>query len=124
LSQQLTIQKEASNSSSVVVDVTTEMDVEPQEQLLLQKNQKTGKVLEIETAHKVVGKLNLSTQESMYNNLYSEIEKAWAHASGNPLPTQTVQTTPVQSTKVPGRNEKCPCGSGKKYKQCHGNKPS
>ena len=19
-----------------------------------------------------------------------------------------------------GRNEKCPCGSGKKYKQCHG----
>ena len=20
-----------------------------------------------------------------------------------------------------GRNEKCPCGSGKKYKRCHGN---
>jgi uncharacterized protein YecA (UPF0149 family) len=22
-----------------------------------------------------------------------------------------------------GRNEPCPCGSGKKYKQCHGRKP-
>jgi len=21
---------------------------------------------------------------------------------------------------MPGRNEPCPCGSGKKYKQCHG----
>jgi len=121
MSQQLAIQKEASNSSSVIVDVTTEMDVEPQEQLLLQKNQKTGKVLEIETAHKVVGKLNLSTQESMYNNLYSEIEKAWANThSGNQQPTHTT----AQPAKVPGRNEKCPCGSGKKYKQCHGNKPS
>ena len=26
---------------------------------------------------------------------------------------------PVQSLKV-GRNDPCPCGSGKKYKQCHG----
>ena len=24
-------------------------------------------------------------------------------------------------TKKIGRNEPCPCGSGKKYKQCHGN---
>ncbi|GIR47667.1 MAG: hypothetical protein CM15mP57_7090 [Alphaproteobacteria bacterium] len=23
-------------------------------------------------------------------------------------------------TKKIGRNEPCPCGSGKKYKQCHG----
>ena len=23
-------------------------------------------------------------------------------------------------TKKIGRNEKCPCGSGKKYKSCHG----
>jgi preprotein translocase subunit SecA len=25
----------------------------------------------------------------------------------------------IPSSKV-GRNEPCPCGSGKKYKQCHG----
>jgi preprotein translocase subunit SecA len=27
---------------------------------------------------------------------------------------------PVVREKVVGRNELCPCGSGKKYKHCHG----
>jgi len=27
---------------------------------------------------------------------------------------------PVRVEKAPGRNDPCPCGSGKKYKQCHG----
>jgi preprotein translocase subunit SecA len=27
---------------------------------------------------------------------------------------------PIRVEKRPGRNEPCPCGSGKKYKQCHG----
>ena len=25
---------------------------------------------------------------------------------------------PIQSDKEPGRNDPCPCGSGKKYKKC------
>ncbi len=29
-------------------------------------------------------------------------------------------TMPVQAQKLPGRNEPCPCGSGKKFKNCHG----
>ncbi|WP_420635332.1 preprotein translocase subunit SecA [Candidatus Palauibacter sp.] len=29
-------------------------------------------------------------------------------------------STPATAAKVPGRNEPCPCGSGKKYKKCHG----
>ena len=28
--------------------------------------------------------------------------------------------TPVIKNKTPGRNDPCPCGSGKKYKNCHG----
>jgi preprotein translocase subunit SecA len=28
--------------------------------------------------------------------------------------------TPIKVEKRPGRNEPCPCGSGKKYKNCHG----
>ena len=28
--------------------------------------------------------------------------------------------TPVTAEKEPGRNDPCPCGSGKKYKKCHG----
>lgn len=27
---------------------------------------------------------------------------------------------PIKVDKVPGRNDPCPCGSGKKYKNCHG----
>ncbi|MGA1197904.1 MAG: SEC-C metal-binding domain-containing protein, partial [Candidatus Latescibacterota bacterium] len=27
---------------------------------------------------------------------------------------------PIRNENKVGRNEPCPCGSGKKYKQCHG----
>ena len=37
---------------------------------------------------------------------------------GGPEPVQKVQ--PVRVEKKVGRNDPCPCGSGKKYKQCHG----
>ena len=34
---------------------------------------------------------------------------------------QAVQkTAPIKSEKTVGRNDPCPCGSGKKFKQCHG----
>ena len=29
--------------------------------------------------------------------------------------------TPILKDKLPGRNDPCHCGSGKKYKNCHGN---
>jgi hypothetical protein len=31
---------------------------------------------------------------------------------------------PATSRRVAGRNDPCPCGSGKKYKKCHGRQPS
>ncbi len=33
---------------------------------------------------------------------------------------EEIINTPVQVEKTPGRNEPCYCGSGKKYKLCHG----
>ncbi len=30
------------------------------------------------------------------------------------------QRQPVRKASAPGRNDPCPCGSGKKYKRCHG----
>ncbi|MBE0654796.1 MAG: SEC-C domain-containing protein, partial [Bacteroidales bacterium] len=30
------------------------------------------------------------------------------------------KVAPVRVEKKVGRNEPCPCGSGKKYKNCHG----
>jgi preprotein translocase subunit SecA len=35
-------------------------------------------------------------------------------------PEQQRATQPVRVEKKVGRNDPCPCGSGKKYKQCHG----
>ena len=34
--------------------------------------------------------------------------------------TQEKRHEPVRVEKKVGRNDPCPCGSGKKYKQCHG----
>ncbi|MCL4133771.1 UNVERIFIED_CONTAM: hypothetical protein GTU68_034141 [Idotea baltica] len=42
---------------------------------------------------------------------------AAAAASGN---QERRKPAPVRVAKKVGRNEPCPCGSGKKYKQCHG----
>jgi len=41
-----------------------------------------------------------------------------AMAAGHNGPVQRVQ--PIVREKVVGRNDPCPCGSGKKYKHCHG----
>jgi preprotein translocase subunit SecA len=35
-------------------------------------------------------------------------------------PSEGVKQAPVKVEKMPGRNDQCPCGSGKKYKNCHG----
>jgi preprotein translocase subunit SecA len=38
-----------------------------------------------------------------------------------PLPAAAEATAPfVRGERKVGRNEPCPCGSGKKYKHCHG----
>ncbi|MGB0685034.1 MAG: SEC-C metal-binding domain-containing protein, partial [Planctomycetota bacterium] len=57
---------------------------------------------------------------------------AFQHAEASGLTADAAEPNPdaVPETPVPGtftreqpkvgRNEPCPCGSGKKYKQCHG----
>ncbi|HEX8792070.1 MAG TPA: SEC-C metal-binding domain-containing protein [Polyangiaceae bacterium] len=36
------------------------------------------------------------------------------------IPRATRKQQPVRAEKAPGRNDPCPCGSGKKWKKCHG----
>jgi len=45
-----------------------------------------------------------------------ELEQASLAGAGDAQPVQTVRRT---AEKI-GRNDPCPCGSGKKYKKCHG----
>ncbi|MFQ6005882.1 MAG: preprotein translocase subunit SecA, partial [Woeseia sp.] len=46
-------------------------------------------------------------------------QAAVAQGGGAPPPSPS-QTPFVRSARKVGRNEPCPCGSGKKYKHCHG----
>ena len=50
-------------------------------------------------------------------------ESITAQPAAEPLPAMAQDpsgATFVRDTKKVGRNEPCPCGSGKKYKHCHG----
>lgn len=41
-------------------------------------------------------------------------------AQGDIATEETPKQMPIRVEKTPGRNDPCPCGSGKKYKHCHG----
>jgi len=42
------------------------------------------------------------------------------HARGDVATEVVPKQMPIRVEKAPGRNDPCPCGSGKKYKHCHG----
>ena len=43
------------------------------------------------------------------------LDRRWLYVDGDP-----VRPVPMKREEHPGRNEPCSCGSGKKYKKCHG----
>jgi preprotein translocase subunit SecA len=54
---------------------------------------------------------------------HAEAESATAAAGSGAEGGQAAGQKPdtfVREGRKVGRNEPCPCGSGKKYKQCHG----
>ncbi len=46
--------------------------------------------------------------------------QAAAAATDTRAQASQVNRTPIRKEKMPGRNDPCPCGSGKKFKNCHG----
>ena len=50
---------------------------------------------------------------------HADARSAVPEADDQPAPAATQQPMTRAQPKV-GRNDPCPCGSGKKYKQCHG----
>jgi SEC-C motif domain protein len=49
-------------------------------------------------------------------SLFEREDGQWRFVTGDELKNPTVR----YETPRPGRNDPCPCGSGKKYKKCHG----
>ena len=94
----------------------------------------------------MVNKINNKTISILMRGHIPEANLEAAPSAGQPAPAQRPQYTesraelgdpaqraaaardtreqmpqqPVQAQKLPGRNEPCPCGSGKKFKHCHG----
>ena len=73
-----------------------------------------------EDATKAVFSLRAQKQEK-YNNIVKEESKTnIKNISTNENGNSSSKKEPVKVEKKVGRNEPCPCGSGKKYKQCCG----
>ena len=63
----------------------------------------------------------IEAMEAQRRQNSGEIEYQHENASAMGLSDSEEEHTPfVRNEKKVGRNEPCPCGSGKKYKQCHG----
>ena len=62
---------------------------------------------------------NLTTSKAGVSNL-NESMQAQQRAANAPQRQAPQKVAPIKAEKTVGRNEPCPCGSGKKYKQCHG----
>jgi len=56
--------------------------------------------------------------ESKGSELVDTNQQSAAHHDTREGATQ--RTQPIIKEKLPGRNDPCPCGSGKKFKNCHG----
>ena len=86
---------------SEVTKITMLVQVRPQE--------------ELPAVEPVANVENVQYQHAEFNESMSD------EALANPLPEPVAGGEPVvrDGVKV-GRNDPCPCGSGKKYKQCHG----
>ncbi len=58
--------------------------------------------------------------EEIKNELESSIEETTLNQSYEEGEIESAVTKPIEGTKKPKRNDPCPCGSGKKYKNCCG----
>ena len=62
------------------------------------------------------------TQRQQYTEQKAEINDPAQQAAANHDTRENIEEnhTPLVKDKLPGHNDPCPCGSGKKFKNCHG----
>ena len=100
--------------------------------MLLRMNTETMELLmkldipvaeEIQTTNKeITSQSNYEQATPTSSNRQEEIQgrEGYKEAIANSGGQQAVKQQPVVAEKKVGRNDACPCGSGKKFKQCHG----
>ncbi len=63
--------------------------------------------------------LNVKLKLNKRRVVHKHNTQRWKQLADDEADAVSPQTVVRDERKV-GRNEPCPCGSGKKYKQCHG----
>jgi preprotein translocase subunit SecA len=78
-------------------------------------------VVRIETAEEL-DQASESIQENLADVKGVQYQHASADGSDQDSAASSANATsqPIQAGPKVGRNDPCPCGSGKKYKHCHG----
>jgi len=64
--------------------------------------------------------VNIPTERTEENVYIYEDAARMAHPTRAVNLNKAKNVLPIGKTKKPGRNDPCPCGSGAKYKRCHG----
>ena len=62
----------------------------------------------------------MPTPRQQYQETKQDLSDPNQQAAANRDTREQQKHEPVRAQKMPGRNDPCPCGSGKKFKNCHG----
>ena len=62
----------------------------------------------------------LAPPRQQYQETKQDLSDPNQQAAANRDTREQQKTEPIRVQKTPGRNDPCPCGSGKKFKNCHG----
>jgi preprotein translocase subunit SecA len=89
-------------------------------ELLMKLNLKVSQ--EIESTNKAITPQSNYAQAQATSAPSKEIagREGYSEAIQNSANREPVKQQPIVTEKTVGRNDPCPCGSGKKFKQCHG----
>jgi preprotein translocase subunit SecA len=104
-----------SNVTSYLLKGTLDL---PTPEEMQRRQQQQQQMAQMEAQRRSHQAQRLRTNNHQQGTEVQEAARAAAAAAGHNGGAQRVQ--PIVKEKVVGRNEPCPCGSGKKYKNCHG----
>ena len=71
--------------------------------------------VEFEAVYERNGLKDIHHERAKFTREHNSPEGAWFYDEGHVVPRTIVRSGPKT-----GRNDPCPCGSGKKFKHCHG----
>jgi preprotein translocase subunit SecA len=113
--------KYETSSLLATIEVRTQQEIEREEEERRQRLMRALQAQHAEAASALVGAEEpVRPAPPAHAAAVGSERRAGAGASAPLPPPPDPQGTFVRSERKVGRNEPCPCGSGKKYKHCHG----